>query len=295
MIKHLFSSKFFVAPLACALGFALSVPARADMINGLVDFWTVDVNTRFILSTVNPISLTASPYNPTQYSLDWGQNIGNGLSGLDITNSPSSTTVQTNGGVYVPNVSITHRNRTMPDPTLTLNTVDIVSTLTLTPLSPVGSPLPPVDLTFHITFVETHNETDTVLYPALVCQDGGNPGVGINNPGCADIFVTDQIGLSGFVPYDLDGGGLLPTIFYFVDFAEITQGLGALPGAACTSAGVGSPCNGFETREQVDTTITFGARIFADVQPDNHVPEPATLALVGLALAGLGLVRHRNV
>jgi len=40
--------------------------------------------------------------------------------------------------------------------------------------------------------------------------------------------------------------------------------------------------------------MTFGGVIFRGEGSDNAVPEPATLAVIGLGLAGLGLARRRR-
>lgn len=273
--------------MATALALAFSATAQGSILDGIVDVWTVDVDTVFNTSTICDSNGDCTQPNGvtvvSNQSLRWGDPAtNNGQSGLDITDSPSIEQVTTNGAA-VANVSVTHLNQPIYAPSL--SSVDILSTLTLTPFDPSGAALAPATITFKINFEETSNADDP-------CADGGANGVGVNVNGCADIFVIDQNALNFPFFYDLDGAaGPLQNQQYYISFFELTNGLNPLPPDACTAAGAGVPCIGFRTPEEENTTFQFAALITTERV---SVPEPGALALVGLGIGLMGLLHRRR-
>ncbi len=163
--------------------------------------------------------------------------------------------------------TIYHQNRTISSSADTLLAAIIQSTLTIdhSPEGDLSSDSNPIG----ITFTETLNSG-----PAASCP-GGNPAGG---PACNDFFKFAQ---TGFAPISfMFGGHKYEMEFQFGNFVDSFTDFPACPGGTCTVF----------TAEGVTSSADVQTRI-----REVDVPEPATLALFGLGLLGLGFSQRRKL
>ncbi|OOG55369.1 hypothetical protein B0E49_07890 [Polaromonas sp. C04] len=255
------------------MGFALSSHAA------IVTQWSATVSDTWIPGSF-ATGVTLSNSNQT---LSWGEPDGFGQSSLTLTSPPANETVTTyvGGGTPPPESTaaggtLTHHNVPIFNSPMTGATLN--STLNLTALAPPSAgpgTLSPIN--FNIAFLETPNV-------AGQCPAASPP----NNP-CNDIFVL----LNGFFNQTFTYLGSS----YFVNIFPTSGGvLSILEPSACAavhavnSAAPATGCFGFTTPEDATTTLTFG---FTISTLPLSVPEPGTIALVGLALLGLAVARRR--
>ena len=254
------------------MGFALS--SHAD----IVTKWSATVSDTWVSGSFAS-GVTLSNSNQT---LSWGDPDGFGQSSLTVANAPADETVKTfiGGGSPPPESTaaggtLTHHNVPIFNSPMTGATLD--ATLNLTALAPPSAgPGTLSPLNFNIAFLETPNET-----PCAADSPRGNP--------CNDIFVL----LGGFFNQTFN----YLNQDYFVNIFPTSGGvLSILQPSACAavhavnSAAPATGCFGFTTPENATTTLTFG---FTISTLPLSVPEPGTIALVGLALLGLAVARRR--
>ncbi|WP_213999572.1 THxN family PEP-CTERM protein [Arsukibacterium sp.] len=196
------------------------------------------------------------------------QSASNSRSGLEITNSPAVGNVFTNDMMPAPTNTITHYNNILSSNFATLLSAEVRTTLTLTPVNPVGPAAPEFMTDFFVDFFETPNTTPC-----------GYPSDSV----CDDIFVIQFGALNSEFEYD--------GVDYFISIVELTGNLNPLPNATCAAVEVANGCLGFTTEESTFTPAQFGFLI--TTRPVN-VPEPAMLGLFGLGLLGLRAFGRRR-
>jgi hypothetical protein len=168
-------------------------------------------------------------------------------------------------GTTATTATLTHWNNPILGTYKSLLSASIDTTLTLTGV-PAGPALAPISRSFAFSFKETPNRNNCGFPSASNCDD---------------IFVVDIDDLSDSFVID----GVEYTAFV------TTDGLGDLPASACDAAGVTPPCGGLQTRESEQNVFAFEIGVTARELP---VPAPATVALFGLGLIGLGAARRRK-
>ena len=265
--------------LAAAAGLMVGTMSQA----AIVTQWNAETTGEWLKELGPPPTPTPSTVQVLDggLRLSWGTGTF-GPSSLVITNPEGPEVLKTYegggtppGGFIADSLTLTHYNNpitaTTPSSSLSLATLSV--SLKLTPTLPVEEAAGQQDLgafIYHIKFLETPNQTP--------CADT-TPGASI----CNDIFVL--------VEGVLNQPWFYEDHWYYINaFPKQEGALKTLDDEVCQAAGAANGCIGFTTRERDDNQLPFGLTIST---APLSVPEPAGLALVGLALAGAGLARRR--
>jgi len=293
--------------------------------------WGYDVDTNFTAAAFQTGGIGTTSLDPGGNFIFWGASGGDFHTDVGANNNQSALTIGTGAsgsaregggavsgtvntaigvfptyaaGQIKPGSSITHWNNPISSAFNTLLSGVIVNTLDLTPMAPLpqyagASTISAPTLTFNFSFQETPNAGGA----GGLCADG----IAASNysQGCPDLFgfaattLNNAFTLMDWGDDGIAGGtgvnaDLLRTYFasvFVLNDAGTAFPIQQLVAGECGTLGLAGGCFGFRTGEAAQTTAQF---VFAVTTQPISIPEPGSLALIGLGLAGLAVMRRRK-
>ena len=283
-----------------ACGLLLAGVSGASLAGPIVTAWEYENDAKFDAASFTQLEDIYGTEIQTDYELSWGATggtfvnpppitgrsavtIGSGTAGTITGGGPATGSVNTIFGAGPPTtasqigigINISHWNNRIWSGYDELLSGNLLDSLTLTPTTG-GSTIYLPPLIYSFVFDETINRPSELQIPGT-CP-GGTP-----EP-CADLF-----GILG-IP-DLNPRFVYDGQVYQADILLLGEGGGVAPIAPllneeCSTLGLNYGCLGWRTKEDATTTVQFAFTIRA-------IPEPSTLALFSLGLAGFGYRRYK--